>query len=77
MNEIKILYKKNGTFSIKRIKTTIENLDTTIKDIENGLYFADIELSKNEAVDIIDINYLQNGSELHIILHFAIIEFGL
>jgi len=73
----KILYKKNSTFSIKHITTTLERLDVAIKDIESGYCFSDIVLSADEAIDIIDINYIQNHEELHIILHFAIIKLGL
>jgi len=70
----KILYKKNNTFSIKHITTSVDELDMAIKNIESGACFSDILLSKDELIDIIDINYLQNKDVLHIILHFAIIE---
>ena len=70
----KVLYKKNRTFFIRHTDT--ENLDNILEIVQNGIYFADIEINDNEMVDIIDINYQKDGDVWHLIVHFAIIKQG-
>lgn len=72
----KVLYKKNRTFFIRHIVTDTENLDDILEILQNGTYFADIEINNNEMVDIIDINYQKDGDVWHLIVHFAIIKQG-
>jgi len=72
----KVLYKKNRTFFIRHIVTDTENLDNILETLQNGTYFADIEINDNEMVDIIDINYQKDGDVWHLIVHFEIIKQG-
>ena len=64
------------TFFIRHIVTDTENLDNILEIVQNGIYFADIEINDNEMVDIIDINYQKDGDVWHLIVHFAIIKQG-
>lgn len=72
----RVLYKKNGTFFIKHIVTETKKLDQTLESVQNGTYFADISITEDEMLDIIDINYQKDGDIWHLIVHLAIIKQG-
>jgi len=69
------LYRKNKNFSFLKLKCKINKIDKCLSKIKKGVCFKNI--AKNQVVDIIEINYFWQKTDVYIIVHYAIVDDGI